>query len=210
MARIYDPSQPEPYLLMVEGQDDKHVIWQICNRSPETPDFYIQDRGGIEPLLDAVGAEINAPGRQALGILVDADGNPTGRWAAIANRLSDEGIQVPNRPADGGIVVDTDGKPRVGIWLMPNNATDGELENFVAGMIPHDDPVWPLAKQYIDDIRPEHRKFAPGKALRAQVHAWLATLADPRLMGQAIGSGDLSITAQLTQTFLAWLTRLFR
>ena len=209
MARIYDPSQPEPRLLMVEGQDDKHVIWQICNRSPKTPDFFIQDRGGIEPLLDVVGAEINVPDRQALGIIVDADDNPTGRWAAIANRLSDEGIQVPNSPADEGIVVDTGGKPRVGIWLMPDNSTDGELENFVAGMIPTIDPVWPLSQQYIDDIPASHRKFAPGKTIRAQVHAWLATLADPRLMGQAIGFGDLSITGQVTQTFLRWLARLF-
>ena len=210
MARIYDPSQPEPHLLIVEGQDDKHVVWQICNRSPETPDFYIQDRGGIEPLLDAVGAEINAPGRQAVGILVDADDNPTGRWAAIANRLSDEGIQVPTSPAAEGIVVDTDGKPRVGIWLMPDNSTDGELENFVADMIPDDDPVWPLSQQYIRNIPPQHRKFAPGKTLRAQIHAWLATREDPRQMGLAIRTRDLAITNPLSQTFLRWLTNLFR
>ncbi len=208
MARTQS-AQAEPHVLLVEGSDDKNVVWQICNRSPETPDFYIQDRGGIEPLLDAIGAELNAPERRVLGILADADANLTGRWASIANRLAEEDIRVPSHPDADGIILETQGKPRVGIWLMPDNSTDGELENFVADMIPDDDPVWPLAQQYINDIPPSHRKFAPVKTRRAQVHAWLATRSDPRLMGQAIGARDLTVNNRLSQRFLAWLSRLF-
>lgn len=208
MARTQS-AQAEPHVLLVEGSDDKNVVWQICNRSPETPDFYIQDRGGIEPLLDAIGAELNAPERRVLGILADADANLTGRWASIANRLAEEDIRVPSHPDADGIILETQGKPRVGIWLMPDNSTDGELENFVADMIPDDDPVWPLAQQYINDIPPSHRKFAPVKTRRAQVHAWLATRSDPRLMGQAIGARDLIVNNRLSQRFLAWLSRLF-
>lgn len=208
MART-ESAQPEPRVLLVEGPDDKNVVWQICNRSPETPDFFIQDRGGIEPLLDAIGAELNAPDRRVLGILADADDNLTGRWASIVNRLAEEGIRIPNRPDADGVIIDTEEKPRVGIWLMPDNSMDGELENFVADMIPDDDPVWPMSQQYINEIPLEHRKFAPGKTLRAQVHAWLATLSDPRLMGQAIGARDLTVNNPLSQTFLRWLSRLF-
>ena len=195
---------------MVEGTDDKHVIWQICNRSPETPDFYIQDRGGIEPLLDAVGPELIVSGRRVLGILADADDNLSGRWVAIANRLAEEGVQIPSNPDGNGVIVDTMGKPRVGIWVMPDNVREGELEKFVADMIPDDDPIWPLSQQYIDSIPAPHRKFASGKTLRAQIHSWLATREDPRLMGQAIGVGDLSVSNSLSQRFLTWLTRLFR
>ncbi len=208
MART-ESAQPEPHVLLVEGPDDKNVVWQICNRSPDTPDFFIQDRGGIEPLLDAIGAELNAPDRRVLGILADADTNLTGRWASIVNRLAEEGIRIPNRPDADGVIIDTEEKPRVGIWLMPDNSMDGELENFVADMIPDDDPVWPMSQQYINEIPLEHRKFAPGKTLRAQVHAWLATLSDPRLMGQAIGARDLTVNNPLSQTFLRWLSRLF-
>ena len=209
MARIVS-AQPEPHVLLVEGRDDKHVVLQVCNQSPETPDFYIQDRDGIEPLLDALGAELNAPGREVLGILTDADDDVAGRWAAITNRLAEEGIHSPSLPNSDGVIIDTEDKPRVGIWLMPNNSMSGELENFVADMIPDDDPVWPLSQQYINSIPAHHQKFAHGKTLRAQVHAWLATLADPRMMGQAIGTRDLTITNPLTQAFLAWLTHLFR
>ena len=208
MART-ESAQPEPRVLLVEGPDDKNVVWQICNRSLETPDFFIRDRGGIEPLLDAIGAELNAPDRRVLGILADADTNLTGRWASIANRLAEEGVQIPNHPGTDGVIVDTLGKPRVGIWLMPDNLMHGELENFVADMIPDHDPVWPLAQQFIGSIPASHRKFAPVKTRRAEVHAWLATLSDPRLMGQAIGARDLTVANPLSQTFLRWLSRLF-
>ena len=209
MARI-EIAPPESRILLVEGPNDKHVVWQICNRSPQTPDFYIQDSGGIEPLLESVGAELNAPGRQALGILVDANDNLTARWTAITNRLSEEGIRMPGAPADTGTVINTGNKPRVGVWLMPDNSATGELENFVEQMIPADDHVWPLAQQYIDNIPPSDRKFAAGKSLRAQIHAWLAAREDPRQMGLAIRTRDLAITNPLSQAFLRWLTRLFQ
>ena len=210
MARIGESSQPESHVLLVEGPDDKHVIWQVCNRSPETPDFYIQDRGGIEPLLDAIGAELNAPGRQVLGILADADDDLTGRWASIANRLAEEGIRAPNHPDANGVIIDTRGKPSVGIWLMPDNIATGELENFVADMIPADDKVWPLSRRYVNQIPYTERKFADNKTLRAQLHAWLAIREDPRQMGLAIRACDLAVSKTLSQTFLAWLGRLFR
>ena len=93
---------------------------------------------------------------------------------------------------------------------MPDNISLGELEGFVSQMIPPDDPVWPLAQRYIDDIPVDERKFAENKSLRAQIHAWLATREDPRQMGLAIRTRDLAITNPLSQAFLRWLTRLFQ
>ena len=81
--------------------------------------------------------------------------------------------------------------PRVGIWLMPDNQSLGELEDFVAQMIPDNDPVWPLSQDYISRIPEEHREFAENKTSTAEVYAWLATREDPRQMGAAIGARDL-------------------
>lgn len=208
MARIVS-TQPESHVLLVEGPDDKHVVWQVCNRSSETPDFYIQDRGGIEPLIDAIGAELNAPGREVLGIIADADDNLTGRWAGVVNRLAEEGIRLPDHPDAGGVIVATADKPRFGIWLMPDNVSTGELEDFVAQMIPTDDNVWPLSQQYVNQIPLAERKFAPNKTLRAQIHAWLAVREDPRQMGLAIRARDLAADGSLCRGFLDWLARLF-
>ena len=203
-------STPPSHILMVEGQNDKHVVRHIRDRLSPKPVFHIQDKDGLDPLLQTVGAEINARGEEdAIGILVDANDDPAARWQAVAGRLAEEGIAVPRVRDPAGTIIDTVDKPRVGIWLMPDNTSAGELEDFVAQMIPGEDPVWPLSQSYIAGIPQADRKFAAPKTLRAQIHAWLAAREDPRQMGLAIRTGDLDIDGLLCRRFITWLTRLF-
>lgn len=202
-------SRPPNRILLVEGQNDKHVVIHIRQRSQSVSDFHIEDKGGIEALNQTIGAEIDVPGRQVVGILIDANDNAQARWASVVRRLSDEAIQAPVKPSPDGTVIYTKGKPRVGIWLMPDNESPGELEDFVAQMLPVDDSVWPLSKRYINDIPEAQRKFPEGKTLRAQLHAWLAAREDPRQMGSAITRRDLEIDGALCQKFIAWLEELF-
>ena len=194
-------------VLLVEGPNDKHVVLRLCNFHEEMPKFWILDKEGIEVLLEAIGSEVRAPGRKAVGILVDANDDLDARWNAVANRLREENIEVPNSPELTGTIIDSN--PRVGIWLMPNNTSPGELENFVSEMIPDDDPVWPLSEDYIDGIPEKARKFTEKKILRAKIHAWLATREDPRQMGVAIGARDLHVDGPLSTTFANWLRQLF-
>ena len=203
---------PESHALIVEGIDDFHAathIWRRHANADLSP--HISVKGGISNLLSAIEGEIKTPGRQALGIIVDADDDLSARWQAVAGRLADEGIQPPNSPnPDGTIIEARNGYPRVGIWLMPDNASAGELEDFIAEMIPDGDPVWPLSANYIDGIPAPHRKFSANKETRAKVHAWLAARENPRPMGQAIGARDLEIGGALCGRFVRWLDNLMR
>ena len=208
MARP-NSSLPKPRVLLVEGQDDEHVVRHLLRRRQSTLDFDIENREGIDPLLDSIGAELRAPGRQALGILVDADTNLPSRWDAVRTRLSAESIELPGRPTAGGTTVTAASKPRVGVWLMPDNTSSGELEDFVVQMVPAGDPVWPMAQRYIDAIPEHHRKFSRQKTQRARLYAWLAVREDPRRMGSAIGARDLEVDGMLCHTFIAWLQALF-
>ena len=92
---------------------------------------------------------------------------------------------------------------------MPDNVSVGQVEEFFAGMIAHDDPVWPRSEAYVDGIPVLDRKFASGKTLRAKVHSWLATREEPRMMGSAIGAGDLNADAPDAVRLVDWLRRLF-
>ena len=92
---------------------------------------------------------------------------------------------------------------------MPDNSKPGELENFVAELVPEDDPVWPLAERYVDGIPSGDRQFSPMKEMRAKLHAWLATREDPLLMGAAIGTGSLDATVPAAKALVDWLTALF-
>ena len=139
--------------------------------------------------------------------MVDANSDPDARWRSITDRLQTLGIETSANPHPDGTVLE--GLPRIGIWLMADNVTEGQLEDFVANMIPDNDPVWPLSQDYIDSIPTEHRKFGETKVSRAKVHAWLAARDDPRQMGAAIGARDLDIDGDLCTRFTDWLDRLF-
>ena len=205
-----------PRLLLVEGGDDEHVVRHLCRLhqerragdQPDVPDFAISDKRGFPNLKAAIGPEIKVPGRTALGILVDADTNVDARWGEIAHQLRQAAaVELPTETLRAGIVVE--GKPRVGVWLMPDNGSAGELEDFIRRLLPAADPVWPRAQRYIDDIPEADRKFATGRILRAKIHAWLATRKEPRKMGAAVGAGDLNATDPLATRFVDWLRRLF-
>lgn len=198
---------PPSRLLLVEGADDEHVVRHLCHLERNMPEFAISDKKGFPNLKDAIGPELKVPGRTALGILVDANDDLDARWRAIGHRLRKAAVNPPTRTTSAGTVVQ--GKLRVGIWLMPDNGSAGELEDFIRRLIPAGDPVWPRAQRYIDDIPTADRKFATGKTLRAKIHAWLATRAEPRKMGAALGTGDLVAADPLAQEFVRWLRRLF-
>ena len=195
------------HILIVEGTDDEQVVQHICNHHPSVPTFAILDKRGINRLLNSIATETRPPYRQAVGILVDANTEPAERWGALADRLGGEGITLPAAPDPDGTIID--GEPRIGIWLMPNNTSDGELEDFVTHMIPGGDPVWPRSQCYIDRIPPAARKFTDDKASKAQLYAWLAARREPRLMGWAVRDGDLAVDGDLCKRFVDWLTRLF-
>jgi len=197
-------------VLLVEGQDDEHVVRHLCLRSRPIPPFHIENKLNINNLLDSIKQEVRVSGRQAVGILVDTNDDLDARWDAVANRLREENIEVPRTPEPNGTLIEgTTRIPRVGIWLMPNNGSPGELENFVSEMIPADDLVWRLSKDYIDGIPEADRKFTEKKILRTELYAWLATREDPRLMGAAIRARDLHVDGPLSTTFVNWLRQLF-
>ena len=197
-------------VLLVEGQDDEHVVRHLCLRSQPMPLFHIENKLNVDTLLDSIKQEVRVPGRKAIGILVDANDDLNARWSAVANRLREGNIEVPRIPEPDGTFIDgTARTPRVGIWLMPNNELPGELENFVSEMISDDDPVWPRSQSYIDGIPKSERKFTEKKVLRAKVHAWLATREEPRKMGVAIRAQDLRVDGPLSTRFANWLRQLF-
>ena len=197
-------------VLLVEGQDDEHVVRHLCLRSQPMPLFHIENKLNVDTLLDSIKQEVRVPGRKAVGILVDANDDLNARWSAVANRLREGNIEVPRTPEPTGTLIEGPSRtPRVGIWLMPDNTSPGELENFVSEMIPNDDPVWPRSQSYIDGIPKSDRKFIEKKVPRAKVHAWLATREEPRKMGAAIGARDLRVDGTLSTAFANWLRQLF-
>ena len=200
----------EQLILLVEGEDDKHVVEHLYRRvhGDEAPlPFKIENKESYEKLLEGLPQHLKSSGLQVLGIVVDANDDPKARWREIRDAAANGGVDLPAEPAPNGTFVE--GCPRVGAWLMPNNTSPGELEDFARGLIPRNDRVWPLAKAYIAGIPKEDRLFKPGKIVRANLYAWLASRELPGRIGRAIRVGDLNAEAPVAQQFANWLSDLF-
>lgn len=197
-------------LLLVEGPDDKAIAIHFRIVVESLPEFHVDDRGSVHQVLEAIQPEVLVSGRKALGIVVDANESSRRRWQAVSDRLSGVGVRAPKQPdRDGTIIEESSRLPRVGIWIMPDNESIGELEDFLITMLPEGDPVWPRSVAYIDGIPQQDRMFKEKKVHRAQLHAWLAAREEPRPSGRALRAGDLRVDAILAGKFVEWLRRLF-
>lgn len=197
-----------PKLLLVEGSGDGNVIQSLLKVEGLELDFRIEQQHGISGVINGIRGYWQRSGISALGMIVDADDDLNRQWAQIVRSLETEPVMrsLPSEPETGGTIVP--GIPRLGIWVMPDNQSAGELEDFIFRMIPQPDPIWPRSEQYIDKIPESDRRFLSHKALRAKVHAWMATRSRPRPMWIGISEGDLELEEN-SRTFLDWLRRLF-
>lgn len=208
---------PFTHLLVVEGTSDHHAVVHFCRAaSPGLESIFTRlEANGFQGVLGTVPINVNQEGMIAVGFVVDADDDPEEHWRQVISEIAEANndIQLPQDPDINGTIIPEDptiGSPRIGIWVMPDNTSAGELEDFVVQMIPGGDAVWPLSQDYIDGIPPDARKFDHNKIAKSQVHAWLAARKFPGLVGLAIREGDLVVNGHLSQRFLSWLTRLFR
>ncbi|MCP5113398.1 MAG: hypothetical protein GY953_21400 [bacterium] len=191
-----------PYVILVEGADDKHVVRHLLDHHG-LDGFDIRDRGGIDNLLETLHVELKASDLRQLGIIVDADESLVSRWQSIRDRLTRSGYEnVPKSPDPSGTIVSQPGRPTVGIWLMPNNSVAGILEDFVAALVPDGDQMWSRAEDCVDSVQP----LLAASAAKAKIHTWLAWQEEPGVrMGSAINQKYLNPEAERADEFVAWL-----
>ena len=201
------PSETPNKILLVESPDDEHVVKHLHHREGLSLDFSIKSTGDIVSLLSSISVEMKAPGRIAVGVMADADASVASRWREISTKFEKAGVTLPRQPGQGGVVVSS--RPKVGVWLMPDNLSNGELEDFLRVQIPQNDVVWPLTNAYIGSI-PAH--LQPRKCSKALVRAWLAGKPEYLLMGAAIGKGEdyFDTSHPLAKSIVGWLDRLFK
>ena len=213
-------------VLLVEGQDDLHVVLHLYKKAEgKVPNFCIRAMGNDSQLLAEIVPAILSSDRDIIGIIIDADDDPGARWKEVVNKveeavkkISESSIAIPQKGRENGVIVagkpddDESRSPRVGIWIMPDNQTSGELEDFVVPMIPPDTPALPLAKDYIGRVltlNDDKGRLQEGKRLCGEIHAWLATRERPRHLGAAIQADYLNTDGESCRSFMAWLRRLF-
>lgn len=208
-------------VLLVEGSADFYVVGHLCKEYAIefTEYFSLISPMGYTQLRDSLDTYLDQSELDYLGIVVDADADLSRRWQSLRDRLSDnlcryDLAQLPNLPDPAGTIVVQTGRPRLGIWIMPDNQNMGAVERFLQQLVPANDELWEYAKTCVQSL-PEKPQIPEESwenwSDKAHLHTWLAwrTNNPGKSIGEAITSKDLDITAVEAQAFIAWIRRLF-
>ena len=204
--------------LVVEGLDDKHVVWAFCKKYnlPET--FEVVDTEGYDNLRDGLDERILSGSFEKLGIIVDADSDISSRWQSLSDVLKAFDYIMPDTPNPSGTILNhpdshTFYPLQIGIWLMPNNQMAGMLEDFLKEIIESEDSLLPIVKESLEKVKSEiseSQRFNNSHYSKALIHTFLAWKEPPgKPFGQAINANFFNEETELLAQFLNWLRLLF-
>jgi len=227
--------------LLVEGKNDAHVMFNLLVKhdisadSKEKPrnkpgtiriDSIFTDDNDVDPAAHFYNQLKVIPEDGYLGIVLDADFNLQDKWVALRNRLLQFGFsesaidksEVDNKPIQTGAIIREENMPTVGIWLMPDNTAEGELEHFLELLVPRkeENPLWLRVLKALEDMPPEDsfpsyvKRFKEQDRRKAVIHTWLAWQKEPgKPLGQALGVGYFDAQASHALVFINWIRQLF-
>lgn len=213
-----------PNLLLVEGDDDAHAIRNLLYQhdisaafvyeADSSHDIAIKQVESVEDFPPSIRNELKVgPDLSALGVVADADQSAGDEWKSLWNALHayDENGSRPSLASDGWTgevpTVEHDMIP-AGAWIMPDNGSEGALEEFAMELVPEGDDLWSYSETVIAEL-PE-RRFDDKDEGKAHIHTWLAWQDTPREpIGRAINQGVLETEEPLARHFVDWVRRLF-
>ncbi len=202
--------------LLVEGTDDEHVLKHICGNCGGPRIDEVKPHGGIDKLMGSIPVFLKAcQDGDIVGVIIDADTDLVARWQSIRHSLNGIGYTaVPVTPTADGTIIDPPAGvllPRVGVWIMPDNRTNGILEDFLRFLIPPTGaPLFTHVTNSVATIPAGERRFGTLAEPKAHIHTWLAWQEEPgKPMGTSITARYFDATVPQVAVLVSWLNRLF-
>jgi hypothetical protein len=168
-------------LLAVEGTDEVIFFEELFKHIGMLDKVELREVGGKDqfkikmPTLQKTTGFNNL---DAIGIIRDADENFESAFESIKGVFEKMGIQVPARPGQF-----SDGVPKVGIFIMPDNANKGMLENLCLNTV-KDDQAMECVDQFINCAK--ELKKQPKNAAKTKAQAYLALMPE---IANSVGRG---------------------
>lgn len=197
--------------LLVEGNDDHHVVLALCETFDINENFDIIDCEGIENLYQQIPVRFKQSGIETLGIILDADSDIVNRWTSIVNLLTPLGFLMPQIIPKDGLIVGREDDVKIGVWIMPNNDVSGMLEDFLAFMVPDEDRLLPVITSTMTHIEEQGiNKYSLIHKSKATIHSWLAFQESPGVpMGLSITKRYLTTDHQTCTKLMDWFRLLY-
>lgn len=211
------PRRTFPRVLVVEGKDELRVLPELLElagipwpRGAEP--VRIEEQDGIANILAPAFIEtaLKASGVKVVGIVVDANGDPESRWEQLRIRLAAIFPGLPAALTPTGVIHEVADKPRIGVWLMPDNVRAGMLETLLLTLRAGDRVLHDHARDATTQARVLGAPFRDTHREKAELHAWLAWQDPPgRQLHDAVRARALPPAPPVTDAFVGWFRRLF-
>jgi hypothetical protein len=199
-------------LLLVEGNDDQHVIWALCDKFKLAETFNVIDCKGIENLIDQIPVQLKKSAIDTLGIIIDADTDLISQWNRLRTILTQIGYKIPEDLPTNGLIYNEEEYIKIGVWIMPNNNLNGMLEDFLSFLAPVDDKLMPIIREHLNSIEEmQLNKYKNVHKSKALIHSWLAVQEAPGTpLGLSITKRYLTTDVEVCKLFIDWLKELFK
>lgn len=197
--------------LLVEGNDDQHVIWALCEKFAVTKNFDVIDCEGITKLYEQLPVRFKQSQVDTIGLIIDADSEIKDRWKSISALLSLQGFTIPKEIPLEGLILKGNPGVKIGVWIMPNNNENGMLEDFISFLVPKEDKILPIVNDTLTDIENQGLNQYPLiHKSKATIHSWLSLQSDPGTpMGLGITKRYLTTDEETCLRFVNWLKALY-
>lgn len=203
-------------ILLVEGGSDKYAIANLMGNYTNWPrddhPVDIKDEGGVEKILDKVTFDTYIKSCSTLGIVIDADENINSRWESIKTICRDHFPNLPDN-LQKKWVISTNQNKRLGVWIMPDNNSNGMMETFLSTLVTNNEghALLEYSKKVVADAKLKYSApFINNHNDKAILHSWLAWQNPPgEAFGNAIAKKILDPLSPTAVYFANWFCELF-
>ncbi|HUS93545.1 MAG TPA: DUF3226 domain-containing protein [Phycisphaerae bacterium] len=211
--------QTHTKFLLVEGKDDAYAVQGLMSHfvhwGSHESDWPVRiDAAGSDTELlkpSYLRNTFRRAGLEAVGVMVDANGQFDSRWASLRNTCTAFFPDFPEGPPAEGLVIPREDGLRLGVWIMPNNRSAGMLETFLSYLVPPEGArLWQYAQDTCDAAREHGAPYKQAHLDKARVHTYLAWQDPPgRPFGEALKARCLSPGSPAAEGFVKWFLRLY-
>lgn len=168
------PPIEKPYLLIVEGKDDKSFFEALTKKMKIDDQLQIMITEGNPPYTDKIKAITEIPGFFnnviIMGIVRDADNNALNCMRSIQGALKHNDLPIPDTALR---IARLEDKPAITVMIMPDCESPGMLEDlcFQSAI---DDPASHCVRQYFECLEKNGVEF-PRNLPKSKMQVFLAS-----------------------------------
>jgi hypothetical protein len=212
-------------VLLLEGDADVTFYLAFCREvgikdiravPPRSYGAGVDSKTNAIHILPILLQQLNDGAIANRGILVDADYSSehglgcSGTLAKIREQLVAHGFASESPLAGGGFLFKhANGLAPVGAWIMPDNKSDGMLEDFIQNAIAREhQPLHAHAHKIVGELRAP--LFKPIHRAKAQVATWLAWQRIPgKGLESTVGDRLINLASPNCRALALWFHAVF-